>query len=108
MAGLNGIKYSTRRGEPIRPLRGLVGIKFSVAGNLSVKVTDYKGRGLDGVKITTNTGKAFYTDNLGNAFILVEGTNVQLTLSKYRYKRKYSVPDGVAQVSFQFSKPLPR
>lgn len=105
---LGGILRVGGAGEATRPITGLRGLASEVDGNLSVKVTDYKGRELQDVKITTSQGKVFYTDGLGNAFIAVEGTNVQLTLSKYRYKRKYSVPDGVAQVSFQFSKPLPR
>lgn len=105
---LGGVLIISGKGQVSKPLTGLRGLTIAVEGNCSVKVTDYKGRGLGGVKITTNTGKSFFTDSQGNAFILVEGTGVQLTLSKYRYKRTYSVPDGVAQVQLKFSKLLPR
>ena len=108
MAGLKGIGVAANNATAVKPLAGLSGIVMVVVASHSVKVTDYRGRGIADVKITTNTGRVFYTDAQGNALIQADGTNVQLTLSKYKHKRKYSVPDGVAQVSFQFAKPLPR
>lgn len=103
---LGGVLIISGKGQVSKPLTGLRGLTIAVEGNLSVKVRDYKGRALASISIKTDQGKEYFTDNEGNAFITF--TTGSLTLSKYRYKRTYSVPDGVAQVSFQFAKPLPR
>lgn len=105
---LRGIVVMASPGGQQRPLAGLRGLSVAVEGNLSVKVMDYKGRGVDGVKITTPTGKSFFTDALGNAFILVEGVNVQVTLTKYKVKKVYNVPNGEPQVSFRFGRQVLR
>lgn len=69
----SGITYKSENKNPVRSLNGFYGVKIRIEVK-SVKVTDYRGKGLANVKLTaTNptSGISFtgFTDSNGTVFM---------------------------------------
>lgn len=83
--GFEGIIYRTINKDPTRSLNGFYGIKIKLGEITSIRITDYRNKGLDNVKVTaTNptSGIPFtgYTDRTGSVFIQVDSvTDIIIT-----------------------------
>lgn len=73
MADLGGEKGFTMESNPVAPstvIGGLKGFYMETDLNIPVKIVDYRGRGVSGVKITvTAPANTFFADSNGNAII---------------------------------------